>query len=618
MKCEEVNFILDAHAPDALTLRQKQAVDQHFAACCECRAAWAAYRELAAVAIPTTPLTLRPRVAAALAACAPPGARAVRRSLAIAGALLVGAAAAATIAIQLSDRAPSRAEPIEDPASAAAPLPAAEPGAAPVSAAQVDDGVRADSPNVRVVSAPTAAPYAVDPYSVVVVLVPNPAVDAQAAEWLAQCHAEVVQQLTAVDGLNVIAGERLSPYTGSDLPAEEIARQLGAASVLVVSTMDQAMLNQIAATRAELGLDPRAASCRAQHVDAQTGTERSPVVAFADPAWRPDRPRAFAVEVAERVRETTLEDRATVIAAAQATVLDTALGDRERVAALAELRQGREFTEPNSPSGPEGVTFRSPVPLIHLRASVEPIPEAFDDAVVAAVAQIGMTSTDARARQIAWGGLRGVRHPYAVQALLYSLANDADENVRRAAALALGYLVDEPGVRDALTRAAAQDPSEDPPIPCCIPSVRDAARRALLSDEELHESTLRTVLDETLPSDERLRPLHQSIDGRGFPVQLSDEAARAVFDIGRGAEDAILRSRAWDSLSGFRNPDFTRILLDDLTGHPAENVRASAAAALRPYVVDDPVVRSALEQAQTDSSMGVRRAARSALNGGGR
>jgi HEAT repeat protein len=255
--------------------------------------------------------------------------------------------------------------------------------------------------------------------------------------------------------------------------------------------------------------------------------------------------------------------------------------------------------------------------LLSLRASVEPIPGAYTEAVVAAAAQIGLTSGDGRARESAWQGLRGVRHPYAVQALLTSLANDASENVRRAAALALGYLVDEPGVRDALLQAAAEDPSEQAPVPCCIPSVREAARRALLPDAALRAAVLGTVLDETLSHEERLRPLYQSIDGRGFPVQLDDESARAVFDIGRSADDAIVRAHAWNSLGGVRNADFAQTLLDDLADDPAENVRAAAAAALWPYF-DDPVVRVGLEHAENDPSISVRRAARAALTGGAR
>jgi HEAT repeat protein len=150
-------------------------------------------------------------------------------------------------------------------------------------------------------------------------------------------------------------------------------------------------------------------------------------------------------------------------------------------------------------------------------------------------------------------------------------------------------------------------------VPCCIPSVRDAARRALRSDADLHAAALVTVRDSTLSPDDRLRPLYQSVDGRGYPVELDDEAARAVFAIGRDADDALLRARAWDAISSVHNEEFAPTLLRDLADHSAENVRASAASALRPYV-DDPAVRAALERAQSDTVVSVRRAAQSALD----
>jgi HEAT repeat protein len=613
MNCEEINFILDANASEALTPAQKQTVEHHFASCCECRAAWAAYREIAAERPPAAPPSLASRVAAALAASRPVHIRTLRRSLVIGSLLGIGAAAAATIALQFGDFTP--AAPSEQPVSIAAPLADGEPEPA-VASSGVERGVDAASPNGPVTAMPTAAQYALDPYSLIVLALPRPTADAQAIAFFDECHAAVVREVSTVDGLNVIAGQRVAPYAGSDLRPEEIARQLGAGSVLILSTADQAMLDQVVTVRAGMGLTSRLGSCLALQLDAQTGAERMSTGRIA-PEWDADTARSIAVELTDRVREVLFEDPATRIAAARATVLDATIGDLERVNALSGLRQGPQFSEPLSPSGPDGAAMRSPIPLIGLRASAEPIAGAYDEAVVAATIQIGLTSSSARARQAAWNNLRGVREAQVGQALTTSLANDADENVRRAAALALGYLVDEPGVRAALTRAAAQDPSEQAPVPCCIPSVRDAARRALLSDAELHESALRTVLDATLPSEERLRPLYQSVDGRGFPVQLDGEAARAVFDIGRGTDDALLRARAWDALGDFGNPDFTATLLDDLAGHPAENVRASAASALRPYV-DDPTVRAALEQAQADAVVSVRRAAQSALDSGAR
>ena len=93
----------------------------------------------------------------------------------------------------------------------------------------------------------------------------------------------------------------------------------------------------------------------------------------------------------------------------------------------------------------------------------EPIPGAFTEDVVAAAANIGAASPDAMARLYAWRYLRGVRDPNLTQALLYSLASDGDASVRCQAALALGYLVDEPDVRSALLRATVEDPSTEPP-----------------------------------------------------------------------------------------------------------------------------------------------------------
>jgi HEAT repeat protein len=462
----------------------------------------------------------------------------------------------------------------------------------------------------------TVTPFALDRYSVVVLAAPNPATGAQGLGFFEECHAAIVTALGAVNGLNVIAGQRVVPYASSGLRPEEIARQLGAGTVLVLGTSDQAMVDRVVATRAGMGLTTRLGSCFARQLDTQTGAELVNT-GRGDPEWDADSAPSIAADVAEHVRKALFDDRATRIAAAREKVLNGALDDQQRITALLELRDGPQFSEPLVPSQPDGTSVRSAIPLIGLRASAAPMVEAYDDAIVAAVTQIGLTSSNARARQAAWNNLRAVRDPEIARALITSLANDRDENVRRAAALALGYLVDEPGVRDALTRAAAQDPSEQAPVPCCIPSVRDAALRALRSEADLHAAALGTLRDETLSAEDRLRPLYQSVDGRGYPVALDDEAARAVFDIARGADDALLRARAWDALASVRNAEFTSTLLGDLADHPAENVRASAASALRPYV-DDPAVRAALEQAQDDSVNAVRRAAQSALDGNAR
>jgi HEAT repeat protein len=164
-----------------------------------------------------------------------------------------------------------------------------------------------------------------------------------------------------------------------------------------------------------------------------------------------------------------------------------------------------------------------------------------------------------------------------------------------------------------LARAAAEDPDAEPRVPCCIPTVREAARRALLSEEELRASIVAAARDETLSPEARLRGLNSSVDGRGLGFPLDDETAQAVLDIGRLADDPFVRAQAWYTLSrASPSPEASRTLLDDLTRHSEDKVRAAAASGLRRYA-DDPAVRAALEQAAADAAPDVRSAARKAL-----
>jgi hypothetical protein len=186
MNCEEINFVLDANAPEALTPLQKHAVEQHFASCCECRAAWAAYREIAAEKPPAAPPSLASRVAAALAASHPARVRTLRRSLVIGGCWRRSCRGR-------DDRCSSAitpAAPSEQPVSAAAPLPDAEPESA-VASPGVERSVDAASPSGLATATPTAAQYALDPYSLVVLALPRPTADAQAIAFFDECHAAV-------------------------------------------------------------------------------------------------------------------------------------------------------------------------------------------------------------------------------------------------------------------------------------------------------------------------------------------------------------------------------------------------------------------------------------------
>jgi hypothetical protein len=600
MNCADVDRILASQGSDALTPKHKRAIDEHLASCRECRDAWAAYRRLTAEPVPVTPRELRHNVLGALLAARlakPRAARPVRLALGVA--LLVGVAAASTLVYRAFEEEPAVSSVgVEgDAAPNAAPSP--DTGIAPPPRAA---GPRAEPPKdgpQKRSFAPTSGDHPLDAYSVVVLAMPSPTISREVAGYFEQCHDEVLRELRTIDGLNVIAGAQVSPYGDSRRTPEEIGRELGAGNVLVLSTTFATNVGP--APRAELGPGSRIGSCSAELIDVQTSAVRTRAGRTSSD-WTADKSREVAWDVARVVRDEILGDRS-AIARAQATVLDPAVGVGGRVTSLGFLRRGRMYGERLNPDEFQGM-------------APEPIPGAFTEHVIAAAANIGTASPDAWGRSWAWRYLRGVRDPNLTQALLSSLASDGDANVRCQAALALGYLVDEPGVRGALTRATVEDPSTEPPARGCILSVRAAAQRALQSDDELRATSLRTVLDTTLPSAARLAPLHQSIDGRGLPTVLDQTAADAVFEIGRESADARIRARAWESLGGSALPAFTPTLIEDLAGHAAEDVRAAAAAALEPYAAEAQV-RAALEQARADPALVVRRAAQLALGTAG-
>jgi HEAT repeat protein len=563
MNCLEIDSILDAGSPKTLAREVRQAVDRHLASCRACREGWAAYRAIAEAPIPSVPPQLRARIAAAV------GERgavektwAKRGWIGLGAVLVVGAALAATAVVQLIERAPETAAIGRAPAAATAP-PAPSTRVSATETA-IEAAANVDAQDAARGAAPISPRLVLDAQSIVVVAASDPTVDAHVAAEFAKCREEVLRALRGVDGLNVIADDRIAAFARAGFAEEEIARELGAGSVLVLKIMN------------------REASCSATQRDAQTGEQIGiSGMAFVGPRWTDEGWWSFATHVAQTVENETLKDRSTVIAEAQATALNTALDDDVRLNAMIELFHA---TEP--PQGP------------------------FDAGVVAAAVQIGSSSRNADAREYAWYVLRGVDDAYVIQPLLHALANDPAENARRAAALTLGHFVDMPGVRDGLARAATHDPSPEVAASCCIPTVREAARYALFSDVERRAFALQTLMNQSLPAEERLRPFTSSIDGRDVPLDAT--AARAVFAL--GLADPSARSSAWHLLAQVRNPDFKPTLLEDLASHPAENVRSGAAWALAQYR-DDSVVRAALEQAQADSSRNVQRRAREALAG---
>lgn len=88
--------------------------------------------------------------------------------------------------------------------------------------------------------------------------------------------------------------------------------------------------------------------------------------------------------------------------------------------------------------------------------------DSWNDAVVATMTHLGLTSTEAKVRADVWrqadGGSRV--HPVMCNALLQALAADSDADVRDEAAETLENYLGQPGVREALERASRSDADE--------------------------------------------------------------------------------------------------------------------------------------------------------------
>ena len=104
MNCQDLNSVLDMHAPEELSSAQRRDIERHFASCQTCREAWAVYNEFVTEPIPETPRDLHRRIATALEEQEPSDAGRVRRSIIIGSVLVVGAAFATTLPFGLAQR----------------------------------------------------------------------------------------------------------------------------------------------------------------------------------------------------------------------------------------------------------------------------------------------------------------------------------------------------------------------------------------------------------------------------------------------------------------------------------------------------------------------------------
>jgi hypothetical protein len=589
VNCQDMNHLIDSTADD-LTSAQRESIDRHLASCHACSEDWTNWREMAALPIPATPVMLRGRIAAALPArISTPGRRNVQPFV-IGGVLLACAAAAATLLVQYAQRDQEPASGLVESSQAVAPARQDEVPATsmPVSSSDLppDTAIAVPEKPVAVAEGP------MDPRSIVVLLRPEAAADLRAVAIARQCHDAIVRQLRAVKGLNILAGAAVSAYEGDEqasrlapgpaaryslrLSDKEIARKLGAGHVVVVTTDND---------------------CAATQFNAQTG--ESVAGSASGTALPPeDGWTSFATHLAKVIRDKTLMDGSTLLAEYRKTLLTTTLGDNERVAALSKIANSA------------------------LKMGKTGLRGVLDKEVIAAAVQIGTKSPDAHTRSGVWAFLRGIEDSSLAQPLMQALANDPDATVRMQAAFALNTFLDVPGVREALLRAASEDSSREPEVACCIWTVREAAERASIADQDMKAWVRSRLHNESLPARSRLLDLQAIVpDGRfGALVSVADmgtDAPRVIFDIGRNEQNPKVRQMAWRALQ-FAAPDeaFLPVLLGDLTSHPDEYVRAGAAQVVANYASNS-AAHDALDRARSDSSIWVRRAAGSALEKSG-
>lgn len=561
MNCQEFSRLINGDAPHRTDAELPAAMDEHIQQCSTCRAEWESLREIDALEIPPMPGELGNRIFDALALTQ----RSPRRHFRpfVIGGVVLGAlaAAAAMVAWNRSPQPASQVAATQDQTSGVQAEETVTSERPPVESQTAAVGEHVED------AAPAVADPAVEPLRFLVVFRPETGADPEDVARASQCHDAVVNHMRAEPQFEVIAPGAAS-YTAGE-PAgltdkdKQAARARGAGQVLIIST--------------EMG-------CGATLHDARTGDYLASGVGGQLVAFEGFVPSAS--RLTQDLREKFLFSPETLWEEARKTVLDTSLPERQRVAALWKFGNYRAM----SPSLAR---------------------QALGSDVIAAAAHLATASEDADVRQSIWAVLRGTRDKQVVQPLLKALASDPAASIRMQAAFSLRPFLDEPGVREALLRAAAEDADSVPASTCCLYTVREAAERAAVPDSQFREWVRGKLLDESLPVRSRLRPLSpSSMDGR-FP-SLKDygaDAARVVFDLGRQSQDPEIRVMAWDILGhGPADPSFIPQFISDLKDHPDEYVRANAAKLLFPHA-SDPAVSKALEAARNDPSGQVRIAA---------
>lgn len=286
-----------------------------------------------------------------------------------------------------------------------------------------------------------------DDVSIAILPVEVQTTDRDAPALASRVHSELGLYLASIDGLRVVAGERKLSSSGIEMSAAEIARELGAGSILTSS----------------IDTDPQFFILELRHIDAESGDTYSSSSSLIGVRHDVER-SSFDSEtkLAESMTRITDSVRSQLLpesrpahsgdsASARRIFLDAGRSDQERLRALQELAPARASAHP--PSYVDGgAALRGEISL--------------------AAAQLATESKDVGVRSRIWHTMAGVGDPQLIDPLLDTLANDSHFDVRSRAARTLVDYVDEERVREALEHSRQFDTSE---------RVREAARSSLYS-----------------------------------------------------------------------------------------------------------------------------------------
>ncbi|MEM7281369.1 MAG: HEAT repeat domain-containing protein [Pseudomonadota bacterium] len=446
------------------------------------------------------------------------------------------------------------------------------------------------SPYVLAQETPSAADgseqsgeYALDPAAVVVFPVEARSSSRNYTQLAEVVHNEFLAQLKKIQGIHVIDPGLVKPYSRSSLDNKDVARQLGAATMLESSVV----------------ASPPAYEVRYAFISIQSGKHHISGSMRSFEKWEPG--HSLSERILEGIAEsmTSVEwgifpdrrsagDYEQTKAKARARFLNGSLSAKDRLAAL------RTLTPP----------IRLGYPRQYADGGVSLTGE-----VAIAAAQLALESDDPKVRMRVWLTMVGVDDRYLVDPLIHALAHDVDARVRSRAATALAVHKHAPGVREALENAREHDPSR---------SVRSSAQLAAATAEEQKAILRSTVMDTSYPESERRAALYSLWTiNRKERFVIDDELAGSMIKLANTSSSRPTQRLVWVSLGEMGGATVVQPLIETLHSETDETMREVLVEALS-NLIDQQEVRDTLRNVQSDDhSPLVRAAAQCALRGGG-